>query len=75
MNKDQKLVIIALMILLVVILLFPPYQTVGKQSVINEGFVFILSPPDNATINIAQLVVQEIGAFILAGLAWLLFKK
>jgi len=77
MNKNQKIVMVVVAIVLLGMLLFPPFQIVAQRGTVNHGFGFILSPPNKgyATVNIAQLLTQMVVVGIVGGLAWSLLKK
>ena len=45
MNTIQRLILVATAGLLIVMLLFPPFETKGEGSTNNVGYSFILDPP------------------------------
>lgn len=76
MNKNQKIAIVVIGIVLLGILVYPPFFLVNQRGTFNVGFGFIFDPPvQYATINIGQLIVQEIIVGIIGGLVYFLLKE
>ncbi|MFI5218954.1 MAG: hypothetical protein ACHQNT_05640 [Bacteroidia bacterium] len=80
MNKSQKIVLIITAIILVIMLLFPPFIIEINNSKFNLGYNFIFSPPsfggvmdgfvDSGTLLLQLLVV------IFTGISfYFIFKK
>lgn len=72
MSKAQKNVLICIAIIIVLMLLFPPFTY--RQ--MNQGYSFIFNPPyyGQANINIGQLIIQWFGVLIVGAIAWLIVK-
>ncbi len=78
MNKNQKIVVIVVGTVLLGMLVYPPFHLDIQKGTFNQGFGFIFDPPGysgQATINIVQLLVQEIIVGIIGGLAYFLLKE
>jgi NADPH:quinone reductase-like Zn-dependent oxidoreductase len=79
MNINQRIVIIVVGIVLLGMLAYPPFHLDIQKGTFNRGFSFIFDPPGGdsytATINVIQLLVQEIIIGTVGGLGWFLLKK
>jgi hypothetical protein len=85
MNENQRKVLIITAALLIVMLLFPPFeQRVGQYLSINMGYSFLLDPPtyvityprhDKATVNLSQLGLQLFIVTVAGGLLFFAFKS
>jgi hypothetical protein len=72
MNKNQQLVLLSVAIIVFVMLLYPPFQIMGR----GMGYSWLFSPPhEMATVNTAQLIAQWLGVVIVGGIAFLLLKN
>lgn len=80
MNKNQKLILVAVLAVIVGMLAYPPFQIVNNNGVVfNMGYGWIVDPPKRgyikATVNVAMLLIQWIGVLVVGGLAFLLAKS
>jgi len=76
MNKNQKYVGTIISIILVSMVLYPPYYAVTKDYTYNKSFSFIFNPPcDVCVVNIAQLFLQILVVCIVGGITWYIFKE
>ena len=84
MNENQRKVLIITAALLIVMLLFPPFeQRVGQYLSINMGYSFLLEPPTyddfqnnlKANVNLRQLGLQFLIVTVAGGLLFLSFKS
>lgn len=76
MNKYQKIVAIIYIVVLVGLLLFPPFRITYDGQAIFKGFKFIFSRPEAYTgIDSFQLLVQFIFVTAIFGVGWFLFKE
>jgi hypothetical protein len=78
-NAFQKNILIALGIVIFFMLLYPPYRVYGQYStvssvIVDTGYALIFDLPHRATIDIAALLVQWVGACLIGGLAFFIFK-
>jgi hypothetical protein len=71
MNQNQKVVLIAVAVIVAGMLLYPPFEWVEGGS---RGFYPIYDAPLSSSIDVAQLVVQWIGVLIVGMIAWILAK-
>ena len=75
----QNAVLIFAAINLVVIVLFPPFESVFALTNAAlpsfEGFYFLFTQPPNHTIVTALLYIEMIFVLVNAALAWLIFKQ
>jgi len=80
MNTNQKYVLALATIIMVLMLLYPPFQNVtGQYGTINNGYHFITYLPTGkgvmpATVNIGLLIMQWIVLGAVAFVAYLLLK-
>ena len=80
MNKIQRVIVLAAVIVIGIMLLIPPFE-IPKLG-INPGYSFILLPPQRdvdgnalSFINVEQLIAQWLGVLLIAGLAYWLAMK
>jgi len=76
MNKNQKIILSIGCLILIGMLLFPPFAIHRQGSaVMNQGFAFITNPPHmKATVNISQLILQEIIVTIVSAASFFIAK-
>jgi formylglycine-generating enzyme required for sulfatase activity len=78
MNKNQKIVVLVAGVIFLIMFLFPPVVVQLSRNIqyknVHHQFSFILSMPNNSSINIIQLFVQFLGIGVVALLSWLLLK-
>ena len=79
MNSKQKIIVQITSVIILAMLLFPPFHILLREGVtINSGYNFILSPPSQgkvfALVNIWQLFVQWIGVCLMSGLMLVSFQ-
>jgi hypothetical protein len=76
MNKNQKLILIAVAVVVVAMFIYPPFQAVRSGTIHNMGYgwIFALSKRGYMTINVSMLIIQWIGVFIVGGIAFFLAK-
>jgi hypothetical protein len=76
MNKYQKYILMAVGAVLLLMLLYPPFQFVGPRGTLNKGYSFIASPPlnGNATVNVSQLLLQMLVVGVVGALGFLVTK-
>ena len=82
MGEKQRGVLIAVMIVIVGMLLFPPFHyNLPKGRSINMGYGWLFSPPSpgyydgTATVNIGMLLTQWVGVLAVGAIAWFLFRE
>ncbi len=77
MNDKQKIVIVAAGVLMLVMLLFPPFELIHQNATLNQGYAFLLSPPYSglATVNLKLLILQWIVLMVIAAIGWYLLKE
>lgn len=72
MNHRQRLILIVCAVLIAAMLLYPPFQFMGR----GKGYSWIFSPSDSeATINAGQLLVQWAAVALIGGISFLLSKE
>jgi|GEM_PF-3501465 len=76
MNRNQKLILIAVVVVVMAMFIYPPFQAVRNGTVYNMGYgwIFALSKRGYMTINVSMLIIQWIGVFIVGGIAFFLAK-
>lgn len=77
MNTNQKRILIAVIVLVAGMLLYPPFQRVTSNGATsNMGYGWIFEPPGgNATVNVSILLIQWIGVLVVGGLGFFLAKE
>lgn len=74
MNKNQKIILVVMAVVVALMLIFPPFCLETQKRTYNYGYRFILNPPGRAMINIGMLLTQWVGVLFLGSLAWFLAK-
>lgn len=78
MNKHQKQVLILCAVILLAMLLFPPFQVQVRGTTFNMGYHYLAEPPRRgsipASVNTQMLLVQWVGVALLGAVAVLLLK-
>ncbi len=79
MNKTQKIIIAIAGLLIIAIMLFPPYTIKYKGIIISSGYKFLfafskISRSLDYSINITMLIIQSILVLVIAGIAFIFAK-
>jgi|SaaInlLV_10m_DNA_2_1039722.scaffolds.fasta_scaffold116055_1 hypothetical protein len=86
MNIYQRIVLVATALILVAMLLFPPYMSTALKNynaTFNEGYTFILRPPNyddstydkiNMPINVSLLILQYLYVSTIGGMLYFALK-
>jgi len=76
MNQNQKYILIAVVVVVVAMFIYPPFQAVRDGTVYNMGYgwIFSLSKRGYMTINVSTLIIQWIGVLVVGGIAFFLAK-
>ncbi|MBI4190757.1 MAG: hypothetical protein HY525_09490 [Betaproteobacteria bacterium] len=76
MNENQKKVVIGAVIVIVAMLLYPPFLIRGAGGATrNLGYSFLFDIPNgNGSVDIAMLLVQWFAVAIVAAALWWLTK-
>lgn len=76
MNTNQKRILIAVILLVAGMLLYPPFQrVVSNGATYNMGYGWIFDPPGrDATVNVVILLMQWVGVLVVGGLGFFLAK-
>ena len=75
MNEKQKKVLGLVGIILLLMLLFPPFHMEVAGMTSREGYAFLFSPPEFATIDLGMLLGQWLGVSLVGGVVMYLFKN
>lgn len=76
MNDKQKIAIVSTASVMLIMLLFPPFQLVSDGKVLNYGYGFLFVPPyDISSVNIPLLLVQWTMAVIVGAIAWYFLRN
>lgn len=68
---NQKIVAVIVSIILVVMVLFPPFHWVTGSGIRNLGYSMILTPPrPDALVNVSQLAIQLFVVLIVGGITF-----
>lgn len=75
MNKNQSVVGIVVVSIMLAMMLFPPFEAIREQGTFNLGYGFIFMPPEDVgTVNIGLLFMQWILVFFCGAITWLMLK-
>jgi len=77
MNQKQKTVLICMVVLMFLMLAFPPFEMVLDGRIFNLGYGFIFSPPQgiSGNINIGLLFIQFLVIIVTGVVGWFLLKN
>ena len=79
MNGNQKKLLIVVAIVLVAMLLYPPFVYQGLHGrAVNAGYDFIWDAPganQQAVVNLGQLFFQMLIVAIVGGIGWLVLRN
>lgn len=74
MNKTQKIILSVGALVVLAMLIYPPFCFEVKGSKIDPQFGFIFSPPGyNHVINVSQLFIQIFAVLVIVALAFFIF--
>jgi len=75
MNTTQRTILVIAVLIVVGMLLFPPFQITIKGTEMNMGYNFLFNPPKRgylrASVNVAFLLVQWLAVLLVGGAAWI----
>ena len=76
MNERQRMILVAVGVIIALMLLFPPYVIVAGAPVraIESGYALIFDLPRRATVDLGMLLVQWLGVLVVGGIAFFLSK-
>jgi hypothetical protein len=78
MNESQRKLLIAVGVIVLGMLLCPPYRIYGSGSNSNSiretGYAWLFDLPFQATVDVITLVVQWLGVLVVGGIAFLILK-
>jgi hypothetical protein len=79
MNRNQKIAVTVGAMVVLLMLVFPPFHVQFRGTTFNMGYGFILDPPKRgyitASVNAEMLLVQWVGTLVLTVLAVFLLKS
>lgn len=80
MNKSQKNLLIGVAAMVLLMLLYPPFQFKGVNGVvISLGYGFIFNPPGYSAypgyVDVGLLIAQWMGVMIAGGIGFSLLKS
>lgn len=74
MNSKQKSILIIVAIVVLAMLIYPPYiQQIGGYTW--SGYALIFNLPSMSVVNTTTLLIQWVGVLIAGGIAYVLVKK
>ena len=80
MNETQRKVLIGIGVVVLAMLIYPPYRVYGlggggwSDVVIQSGYAFLFELPNRATVDVTTLLVQWVGVLIVGAIAFFLLK-
>lgn len=76
MNENQRKVLIGIGSIILIMLIFPPYQIAERScSTTRAGYAFIFDLPWCTELDATTLFIQWIGVLIVGAIAFFVFKK
>jgi uncharacterized RDD family membrane protein YckC len=79
MNRNQQIAVVIGAVVVLLMLLFPPFHLQIRNTTSNMGYAFILHPPTRgyitASVNVGMLLVQWVGASLVTALAFATLKS
>jgi uncharacterized RDD family membrane protein YckC len=79
MNRTQQIAVAVGATVVLLMLIFPPFQVQIRDTTFNMGYGFIFDPPKRgyitASVNVGMLLVQWTGTLLLTGIAFFLLKS
>ena len=76
MNRNQKIVVIIGLVIIVLMGLFPPWKLSYQGLSVAKGYSFFaISPAYNTNVDSSRLLVQWLGVCIVVGGIVLILKK
>lgn len=73
-KETQKKVLIGVGVLVLAMLVYPPYHISTSFRTLESGYDFIFALPHRATIDVATLLAQWVGVLVVGAIAFLLAK-
>lgn len=70
-----KLMVIAVILIITAMMLYPPFIIIRNGSEINMGYSFLLEPPSRAVVNISLLVTQWLFVLLISAPILFFLKK
>ena len=74
LGKSEKIFLKVVGALVLLICLFPPYNTLQEGKVETGGYGFLLTLPEGARVETVFVVQQLIFLAWLAGIAWIILR-
>lgn len=79
LNKNQRKVLIVVGIIVLAMLIYPPYRIYGfgvnSSAILESGYAFLFDMPKRATVAVTTLLVQWIGILIVGAIAFFMLKN
>jgi hypothetical protein len=76
MNFKQLIIAAIVGVIMLAMLIYPPFESVLEHGKFNLGYEFILTPPDNyGTVNIGLLLMQWAVVIVIGAIGWLFLKN
>ncbi len=79
MNRYQRLVVVAGAVVVLLMLVFPPFYVQVRGTTSNMGYGFIFDPPESgiltASVNAGVLLVQWVGVLMLTAFACFMLRS
>jgi hypothetical protein len=81
MNKKQQCVLFVCAAVIVLMLLYPPFLSHGKNGMVaNMGYGFLFHAPTGdffelpSVVNVGMLLAQWVGVILVGGILWFAFR-
>lgn len=81
MNKKQRCVLFVCAAVIVLMLLYPPFLSHGRNGMVaNMGYAFLFHAPYGdfgdlpSVVNVGMLLAQWVGVILVGGILWFAFR-
>lgn len=74
MNKKQKRVLIAVALVVLGMLVYPPWHFTSNEIVVSQGYSYLFNSHSMATVDTGLLITQWIAVLIIGGISYFILK-
>ncbi len=74
MNGKQRKVLIAVCVVVVAIIVFPPFRVPIRGGFRSPIYSFLFTPPGSGSVDVFMLITQWLGVLIVGGIIFFVLK-
>jgi hypothetical protein len=74
MNEIQRKVLMGVGVIVLFMLIYPPYQIYRFKSLIDSGYAFLFDLPHTAIVDVTTLLIQWVGVLIVGAIVFFSLK-